>query len=77
MENELSKNEQPCTIDSVSISFIHKLIDKYEDKIKCIENLQKQPKDRNYPRWQEERLKARLYERKTFLEDLKSLLNEC
>jgi len=76
-----SNEESNCNITCVSISFIQQLIDKYEDKIQSIQNLQKQPIDRAFPndvnKAQEERLNLRLHERKTFLDDLKSLLNEC
>lgn len=77
----MKKEQQNALSQRVSISFIQQIIDKYEDKIQSIQNLQKQPIDRTFPddvnKRQDERLNLRLYERKTFLDDLKSLLNEC
>ena len=63
----------------VSGSFIQQLIDKYEDKIKSAENL----KHKGTGSFSEVpdidtivRLDVRIYERKTFIKDLKALLND-
>ena len=68
-------------LDSVSISFIQELIDKYEDKVKSVENLKNQGGStwgsESPLRESKERFDVRIYERNTFIKDLKSLLNEC
>lgn len=75
----MKKNKE--VLPSVSILLINELIEKYEDRIQSIKNLQAQPRDGSLTnemnRIQEARLNLRLYERKTFLDDLKSLLNKC
>ena len=57
---------------------IQELIKKYEDKIEAVKNLISPPISRSFGDTlslsDEQRLKARLYERKCFVEDLKSLL---
>ena len=67
------------SLNNIDKSAILALIEKYEDKIAAIKMLQSQPIDRcmasELNRMSEERLKTRLYERNTFLDDLKSLLN--
>ena len=68
------------SLHSVSISFIQELILKYEEKVESAKHLKEQGKSFS---WNEstipskERLDLRIYERNTFIKDLKSLLNEC
>lgn len=56
---------------------IQNLIKKYEDKIKSVENLKTNgSKFDPITKSDIERLDVRIYERKTFIEDLKLLLKE-
>ena len=66
------------TNEDISISSIEYLINKYEDKIKALENLKKQGGSTwgsEAPTIQDrERFEVRIYERNTFIQDLKSLI---
>jgi len=68
-----------CDKTDVSGSFIQQLIDKYEDKIKSAENLKYKGTGQfsDVPtKADRDRLDLRIYERRTFIEDLKLLLND-
>ena len=76
----LEAQNQPSCLDAVSSSFIQQLINKYEDKIKSAENLKYKGSGSfsDVPTQSDrERLDVRIYERKTFIKDLKALLNDC
>ena len=74
----ISEAKKNGVLDSVSISFIQELILKYEEKVESAKHLKEQGKSFS---WNEstipskERLDLRIYERNTFIKDLKSLLN--
>lgn len=60
-------------------SFIQKLIEKYENKVKAAENLKHKGTGSfsDVPTQSEkDRLDVRIYERKSFIEDLRSLLDD-
>lgn len=80
-ENTSIENQsQPSCLGAVSSSFIQQLIDKYEDKIKSAENLKHKGTGQfsDAPTQSDnDRLDVRIYERKTFIKDLKALLNDC
>jgi len=71
-------NFDKCKIITFQLG-INLLIEKYEDKIKSIENIIDRDKhwtNRCIDNTSNIRLNTRIYERKTFLEDLKNLLGE-
>ena len=79
-KTSLENESQPSCLGAVSSSFIQRLIDKYEDKIKSAENLKHKGTGHfsDVPTQSDkERLDVRIYERKTFIKDLKALLNDC
>lgn len=79
-KTSLENEKQPSCLGAVSSSFIQQLIDKYEGKIKSAENLKYKGTGQfsDVPTQNDiERLDVRIYERKTFIKDLKALLNDC
>lgn len=81
MENLIkpSQTQKSCKHD-VSSSVILMLIEKYESKISDIKMLQAQPIDETMDsvinRISSDRLQTRLYERRTFIDDLRNLLTD-